>query len=155
MPTEKLSPRAYYLVSRDIATGNENTPQDANALKPADSGNTIKALEVQLSGSKIHWLDAFYETIADQLQFPDYFTNNLDSFDEVINDLSWLDEATIHIYITEYSYFLKEENSIKRLQVVELLGRAAESGLFNLYVEKASESLNDLQKNGLHFTELK
>lgn len=154
MQTEKLSQRAYYLVSRDIATGNENAAQHND---PTAKGSPIEedGLQVHLSGSKIHWLDAFYENIADLLQFPDYFTNNLDSFDEVINDLSWLDASTIHIYITEYSSFLKEENSLRRLQVIELLGRAAESGIFDLYVEKASESLNDLQKNGLHFTELK
>ncbi len=160
MQTEKLSPRAYYLVSREIATGNESNSTDTNTSSTKGSNASTSSaihdgLQVHLSGSKIHWLDAFYENIADLLQFPDYFTNNLDSFDEVINDLSWLDEATIHIYITEYSAFLKEENSLKRLQVIELLGRAAESGLFDLYVEKVSESLSDLQKNGLHFTELK
>lgn len=38
---------------------------------------------------------------ANQLQFPDYFSNNWDAYEEYLNDLSWLDACGIVLLHTE------------------------------------------------------
>mgnify|MGYP006168876267 CR=1 FL=1 len=42
-------------------------------------------------------IEQFYITLAKQLQFPSDFGTNLDAFDEMLNDLSWLAQNEIFI----------------------------------------------------------
>jgi RNAse (barnase) inhibitor barstar len=68
--------------------------------------NSLLAL---LDGNGINSMKAFYKQLAVDLKFPDYFSNNLDSLDEVLNDLSWVDEKKIVLNIKHTSQFLSNE----------------------------------------------
>lgn len=53
-------------------------------------------------------LREFYELIAKTLEFPDYFGFNLDSFDEMINDLSWMENEKTLPLLQEFRELFKE-----------------------------------------------
>lgn len=81
----------------------------------------------EIDASKTTTLREFYETLADVFEFPDYFGYNLDSFDEMINDLSWIENEKILIYFTDSDKFLqKERNENKILTLLDLLDAACE-----------------------------
>jgi RNAse (barnase) inhibitor barstar len=82
---------------------------------------------IPLDSDKIHTQRGFYEEIAESLEFPEYFGFNLDSLDEMINDLSWLEDQKIVIYIQDSTSFLsKERNPSKITTILELLEAACE-----------------------------
>ena len=81
----------------------------------------------EIDASKTTTLRELYETMADVLGFPDYFGFNLDSFDEMINDLSWMENEKILVYFTHSDKFLeKERNESKILTLIDLLDAACE-----------------------------
>lgn len=81
----------------------------------------------EIDSSKVTTLRAFYETMAEVFEFPDYFGFNLDSFDEMINDLSWIENEKILIYFNQSEKFLeKERNDTKILTLLDLLEAACE-----------------------------
>ena len=102
----------------------------------------------------LHHKFPFYAATASLLNFPVYFSENLDSFDELMNDLGWLEEKSLRIYISEYANFLLEEPVKKRRQVLDILAKAALGGLLELYLIKSAESLDDLNQQKLEFTEV-
>lgn len=112
------------------------------------------ALHILIPGSAVEDLDSFYAATASLLNFPVYFSENLDSFDELMNDLGWLEEKSLRIYISEYANFLLEEPVKKRRQVLDILAKAALGGLLELYLIKSAESLDDLNQQKLEFTEV-
>lgn len=82
---------------------------------------------VEIDASKTTTLRAFYEEMAKVFEFPDYFAFNLDSFDEIINDLSWIENEKLLVYFINSSEFLKNErNESKILTLLDLLDSAAE-----------------------------
>lgn len=81
----------------------------------------------QIDGQKAHTLRGFYEEVAKALSFPEYFGFNLDSFDEMLNDLSWLEQTKIAIYITNSDSFIeKERNPDKLPTLLDLLDATCE-----------------------------
>lgn len=81
----------------------------------------------QIDGQKAHTLRGFYEEVAKVLRFPEYFGFNLDSFDEMLNDLSWLEQTKIAIYITNSDSFVeKERNPDKLPTLLDLLDATCE-----------------------------
>jgi RNAse (barnase) inhibitor barstar len=74
---------------------------------------------VSIDGAKALKIKNFYEQIAIALDFPNYFDHNLDSFDECLNDLEWLDAGNIAIQIHNFEQFLTAERGDKKL--IELL----------------------------------
>lgn len=81
----------------------------------------------EIDSSKVTTLRAFYETMAEVFEFPDYFGFNLDSFDEMINDLSWIENEKILIYFNQSEKFLeKERNDTKILTLLDLLEATCE-----------------------------
>ena len=50
------------------------------------------------------------------MEFPDYFGFNLDSLDELLNDLSWIKEDKIVIFITGSEHFIENDPDPERLQ---------------------------------------
>ncbi len=46
-------------------------------------------------------------------KFPDYVTDNWDSFDEVINDLSWISENNLIVYIKYFDVLLIDSETDK------------------------------------------
>lgn len=93
--------------------------------------NNLESLKsyhvVQIDGLKAHTLRGFYEEVAKALSFPEYFGFNLDSFDEMLNDLSWLEQSKIAIYITSSESFVeKERNPDKLPTLLDLLDATCE-----------------------------
>lgn len=81
----------------------------------------------QIDGLKAYTLRGFYEEVAKALSFPEYFGFNLDSFDEMLNDLSWLEQSKIAIYITNSDSFVeKERNPDKLPTLLDLLDATCE-----------------------------
>jgi RNAse (barnase) inhibitor barstar len=80
-----------------------------------------------LDTEKCQTIRGFYETVADVLEFPDYFGFNLDAFDEMINDLSWLEDHHLVLWIKDSTNFLtKERNQDKVLSLLALIEASAE-----------------------------
>lgn len=81
----------------------------------------------RIDGSKATTMKAFYEAIARELAFPDYFGHNLDSLDELLNDFEWLQEDKIALYIYNADAFLSQEKSDeKKADLLNLLDVTAE-----------------------------
>lgn len=81
----------------------------------------------RIDGQKAQTFKQFFEQIARQLKFPDYFEFNLESFDELLNDLDWLDDDKIAVYITHSDAFLSQERSdAKKAELLNILDVAAE-----------------------------
>lgn len=81
----------------------------------------------EVDASKVTTLREFYETMAEVFEFPDYFGFNLDSLDEMMNDLSWIENEKILIYFTNSDKFLeKERNESKILTLLDLLDATCE-----------------------------
>ncbi len=82
---------------------------------------------VEIDAARTGTLRAFYETMAEVFEFPDYFGYNLDSFDEMMNDLSWMENEKILVYFTDSDKFLeKERNESKILTLLDLLDATCE-----------------------------
>jgi hypothetical protein len=62
-----------------------------------------------ISGKKSNNLNSFMQEVANVFQFPDYYSGNMNSFMEVMNDLSWLNSTDYLMIITESDKFLKDE----------------------------------------------
>ncbi|RRB03657.1 barstar family protein [Larkinella rosea] len=81
----------------------------------------------RIDGQKAQTLKQFYEQIARELRFPDHFEFNLESLDEALNDLDWLDDDKIAVYITHSDAFLSQEKSeAKKVELLNILDVAAE-----------------------------
>lgn len=59
------------------------------------SRNNIR--HVFLDGLLCDTIEKVFLTLASQLSFPDYFGNNLDAFEEMLNDLEWITEEKIKL----------------------------------------------------------
>lgn len=86
-----------------------------------------------LDGQKCAVIAHFYEEIAKALNFPDYFSPNLDSFDECLNDLSWIPQKEIQLLIFNYEDLLYEEQY--HLEVINnifanAIGELEDKGIF-------------------------
>jgi RNAse (barnase) inhibitor barstar len=69
----------------------------------------------RIDGAQATSLKSFYEQLARTLDFPDYFGHNLDSLDELLNDLQWLNEEKIVIFIANSGDWLSHEKSDEKL----------------------------------------
>ncbi|KPM48279.1 barstar family protein [Jiulongibacter sediminis] len=86
---------------------------------------------IEIDAKRCKTLRDFYETLAEVLHFPDYFGFNLDSFDEIINDLSWIEDERILLYFKNSSDFLlNERNDQKVITLLELLDATCEDWKF-------------------------
>lgn len=92
--------------------------------------DAAEILVAKIDGKKAKTLEKFYKIIGNELHFPDYFGENLDAFDEMINDLSWLEEDAVILIFTHLEAFLSQEISeddedVKGL-ILSLLDQAAD-----------------------------
>lgn len=80
-----------------------------------------------IDGKKASTLRAFYEEIADVLEFPDSFGFNLDALNDALNDLQWLEDERIVLYFTNTADLIsKERDPIKMASVFNVLDATAE-----------------------------
>ncbi len=82
---------------------------------------------IDIDAKKCRSLREFYETLAEKLHFPDYFGFNMDSFDEMMNDLSWIEDERILLYFKNSAEFLiNERNDDKVNTLLDLLDATCE-----------------------------
>jgi RNAse (barnase) inhibitor barstar len=87
-----------------------------------------------LDGKENLTLQTFYFNIAQALQFPDYFTQNLDSINEILSDLSWIEEEQIVLFISNYELLLKQEDEEIKQIISDILTQAEENMIgFQVY----------------------
>ena len=83
-------------------------------------------ITVMLDGSEVPNLRLFFKEMVKELQFPNY-TNNIQTFENQINDLSWLEGAKVRISITNAKDFLSEEDTQIRKTMLAILISAMDS----------------------------
>lgn len=79
-----------------------------------------------IDGQKAITLRQFYDEIADVLEFP-ISSPNLDALNDSLNDLQWLEDEKIVLYITNTELFIsKERDPIKLCSVLQVFDATAE-----------------------------
>lgn len=79
-----------------------------------------------IDGQKANTLRQFYEEIADVLEFP-ISGHNLDILNDSLNDLQWLEDEKIVLYITNTELFInKERDPTKLSSVLQVFDATAE-----------------------------
>jgi RNAse (barnase) inhibitor barstar len=85
------------------------------------------AAVIEIDSKSCMTLKDFYEVIAKKMYFPDYFGFNMDSLDELLNDLSWIEDARLALYFTHTEHFLINERSDdKVLSLLDMLDAICE-----------------------------
>ena len=84
-----------------------------------------KEYNICIDGLIVTTIDYFYKDISNRLKFPEYFSKSLDSLDEILNDLDWIDSENINIYIFNVESFLKKESENIKKDILELFREAA------------------------------
>jgi hypothetical protein len=70
---------------------------------------------IELDGHKTLTLRGFYEEIGDALAFPEEFGFTTESLDEMLNDLSWLEDEKIVVYISPSEQFIEKERNPEKI----------------------------------------
>ena len=120
--------------------------------------STEKTLVVVIDGEQVDTLDKFYEQLIIQLNLNDDFGRNLDAFDEMINDLDWLEQNHIHLVFKNYDDFLSEENDESREIILTILDdaaaewkRDADTKKLRMYIEPSELAEDDLETLGIEY----
>lgn len=125
----------------------------------SDKHSTEKTLVAIIDGEHNDTLEKFYDSISSQLKFPDIFGNNFDAFDEMINDLDWLEEDSICLIFRNYDDFLSEENDEAREILLTILDDASsewkrmngEGKSLKMFIETSELGEDDLETLGIEF----
>ncbi len=88
-------------------------------LKPETVGASVI-----LDGAQITNFAIFHKTIASLLHFPDYYGNNLDALDEVLNDMEFSPLKNIQIVFRNYDKLLSDEPHEKKIALLQVLNGA-------------------------------
>lgn len=87
----------------------------------------LGAFVAHIDGTKATSVKDFHEQIAAAMHFPDYSGKNLDALDEMLNDLEWIDEHKVIIFIDHSADWLsKEKSEDKLLTIIDILDATAE-----------------------------
>lgn len=120
--------------------------------------STEKILVVVIDGEQVDTLEKFYEQLISQLDLNDDFGRNLDAFDEMINDLDWLEQNNIHLVFKNYDDFLSEENDESREIILTILDdaaaewkRDADTKKLRMYIEPSELAEDDLETLGIEY----
>jgi hypothetical protein len=87
----------------------------------------MEPITVFIDGSESPNLLTFFKQMVAELSFPKH-TTNIQTFDSQINDLSWLEGATVRISISNGKDFLIEEDTQVRRAIIQILMSAMEDG---------------------------
>jgi len=109
-----------------------------NFPEPYYSENNIRY--VFLDGRSCKQTDDCYATLQKQLSLPDYFGNNLDALEEVVNDLDWIQEEKIKIIILNSSELLVNE-AHKKESFLDILNECDNEKLEIIYLGDGSKTL--------------
>jgi RNAse (barnase) inhibitor barstar len=97
--------------------------------KPSDNLKKIffGAFIGEVNGQKATSMKEFHEEIGLAMAFPDYSGKNLDALDEMINDLEWIKEEKVIIYISNSADWLSKEKGDDRiLTILDIFDATAE-----------------------------
>jgi RNAse (barnase) inhibitor barstar len=87
----------------------------------------LGAFIAHIDGRKATSLKEFYEEISTAMHFPEHDGKNLDALDDLLNDLEWIKEQKVIIYIENSAEWLaKEKSEEKLLSVIDILDATAE-----------------------------
>ncbi|MGX7686943.1 barstar family protein [Flectobacillus roseus] len=113
---------------------------------------------VYVDGEENLTIEQFYTTISKQLKFPSDFGSNLDAFDEMLNDLSWLAQNEIFIVFRNYDDFLADENDELREILLTIMDDAAEewksdagTKSLKILIEPSELGVDDLETIGISY----
>ncbi|RYU94722.1 barstar family protein [Emticicia agri] len=70
---------------------------------------------IELDGHKILTLRGFYEEIGEALAFPEEFGFTIESLDEMLSNLSWLEDEKIVVYISPSEHFIEKERNPEKI----------------------------------------
>ena len=65
------------------------------AKESKEMGSNQQLITAVIAGEKATTSETFLAEIARALKFPEYFGNNYDALDEMLNDLSWLTQKEV------------------------------------------------------------
>jgi RNAse (barnase) inhibitor barstar len=81
----------------------------------------------EIDGRQARTLRQFYEQMAKVLEFSDDFGFTMDSLDEMLNDLDWIEDEKIAIHITHTDEFIVQERDPAKLgNLLAMLDATAE-----------------------------
>lgn len=99
---------------------------------PSDYYSENQTRYVFIDGNCCRSLDECYATLRKQLSLPDYFGNNLDALEEVLEDMEWIQEEKIKIIILNKANFLG--NSAKKESLLNIFTTAQNQKLEIIFV---------------------
>ena len=77
--------------------------------------------KIEIEGLEVQTIADCYRVFRDILKFPDYFSNNLNSFEECINDLSWFTEMPDLELVIYHSDCFMQKDPLERKEVLDIL----------------------------------
>ncbi len=98
-------------------------------INPAQNINKVflGAFIGEIDGKKATSMKEFHDQIGNALAFPDYAGKNLDALDELINDLEWIKQEKVIIYISNSTEWLSKEKGEERiLTILDIFDATAE-----------------------------
>lgn len=108
-----------------------------NFPEPYYSENNIRY--VFIDGRSCKQIDDCYATLQKQLSLPDYFGNNLDALEEVLDDLDWIGEEKIKIIILN-SFELLVNEADKRESFLDILNACENEKVEIIYLDDRSRN---------------
>lgn len=77
---------------------------------------------ISISGSKSHTLKEFYGALAQALEYPDDFGFKVEELDDLLSDLSWIEDSHLILHITDTEeWLIKERNKERIFTMLDLL----------------------------------
>jgi len=86
-----------------------------------------RAFIAQIDGLKATSMKEFHEQIGLAMEFPDYSGKNLDALDEMLNDLEWIKQEKVILYIKNSADWLSKEKGDDRIfTILDIFDATAE-----------------------------
>jgi RNAse (barnase) inhibitor barstar len=103
------------------------TPSDTcDALWGLERTATNRLVARMIRGRKCKTREAFFDESAAALQFPYYFGDNWDAFNDCITDLAWLRADAVVVCITDANHLLEAAPAEQLHLFVTVLDKAAQ-----------------------------
>jgi UDP-N-acetylmuramoylalanine-D-glutamate ligase len=98
------------------------------AAQESDVSKTYpKAFLAKIEGKNATTVKEFFDAVALAMHFEEEPLKNLEAFDAMLNDLEWIKEEQIIIYINDSAAWLsKEKSEEKILSIIDVLDATAE-----------------------------
>ncbi len=100
--------------------------------------STDKTHYAFIDGAVCPTIDKAYNKLQEQLSFPDYFSHNLDSLDEILSDLEWITKPRIRLIITDVPSLLTEEDMDRKESFMEVINEHQNERLEVYYIGVAA-----------------